>query len=69
MSFGPWEYLLVVLKWIWRPSNYPNTGYIAYIVVGTTFLSSLAGLPFGFALCGVRRLFKWLNDEKWLNQP
>ena len=55
---------------IWPPSDSRATGvYVTCILVGGTLMFMLAGLLFGFALCGLRRLFKWLNDERWLNQP
>jgi len=65
-------FAILYLEWpammIWRP---PLGGdvrvlYYAYIWIGGTLIYALVlGMPVGFIIDGVRRLFNWLNSEKW----
>ena len=65
MSFFFLEYPLMVM---WPPDTAnPPAIYIPYVLIGGTVMYMLAGVPVGLAICGVKRLFKWLNDEKWTN--
>jgi len=53
---------------LWRPGDStPTALYLFYILAGGTIMFMLAGVPVGFGIRGVQRLFKWLNDERWDN--
>jgi len=36
-------------------------------VGGSVFYAVVVGIPFGLVFVGIRRLFKWLNDDKWIH--
>lgn len=43
----------------------PFLWYATLWIGGTLFYGLVVGVPLGFALVGIRRFFKWLNDDRW----
>src|SRR5438046_869216 len=65
-------FAILYLEWpamtIWMPPHGDSVPvlYYAYIwIVGTLIYALVLGVPAGFIIDGIRRLFKWLNSEKW----
>jgi hypothetical protein len=51
----------------WSPSSLSGKfAHLFYVLIYGTFIYLLAGVPPGFLVVGVRRLFRWLNHEKWV---
>src|SRR5205823_1474014 len=55
-------YFPVVIIWHAQDSS---PLYKAYLWIGGTLLYAWVGAMAGLALCGLRRLHRWANDEKW----
>jgi hypothetical protein len=61
-------FLTYPLRVIWSPEDLTGRfARISYVLIYGTLVYMVAGIPVGFVILGFRRLFKWLNDEKWLN--
>ena len=64
-------FAVLYLEWpammLWKPpmGEVPAL-YYAYIwIVGTLIYALVLGVPLGFSIDGLRRMVKWLNDERW----
>jgi hypothetical protein len=54
---------------IWQPGEiHPGPLFYASIwVCGTIIYVLIVGVPLGFAIVGIRRLIKGLNNDKWIH--
>lgn len=59
-------YVVYPLVVLWPPStsNAPLL-YGFYLLGAGTLMYALGGVIVGFAICGLRRLLNWANDERW----
>ena len=65
LIFGVTSVVFGVLHWVLLLVLLVTAIYIPYVLIGGTVMFMLAGVPVGLAIYGAKRLFKWLNDEKW----
>lgn len=67
-SLGWMAYFLTYpLRVFWSPEELSgNLVHAFYVLIYGTFIYMLVGAPIGLLVIGVRRLFRWLNHERWV---